>query len=160
MKLREAINRLGFTISKSNRPNEKDIEAYNCILEVLEQTQTKTIQENLLFAKLYAYNLQEFTRHYKCVQIATEKLNELLAENIDYRIEFLTAQIKQTELSKVITDDFFSAVSPSKAREILSRYPNLEKEFIHIWDFWTNENVTSHLETNVNLTIQKFKNHV
>ena len=160
MKLREAINRLGFTISKSNRPNEKDIEAYNCILEVLEQSQAKTIQENLLFAKLYAYNLQEFTRHYKCVQIATEKLNELLAENIDYRIEFLTAQIKQTELSKVITDDFFSAVSPSKAREILSRYPNLEKEFIHIWDFWTNENVTSHLETNVNLTIQKFKNHV
>ena len=160
MKLREAINRLGFTISKSNRPNEKDIEAYNCILEVLEQTQTKTIQDNLLFAKLYAYNLQEFTRHYKCVQIATSKLNELLAENIDYRIEFLTAQIKQTELSKVITDDFFSAVSPSKAREILSRYPNLEKEFIHVWDFWTNENVTSHLETNVNLTIQKFKNHV
>ena len=160
MKLREAINRLGFTIAKSNRPNEKDIEAYNCILEVLEQTQTKTIQDNLLFAKLYAYNLQEFTRHYKCVQIATEKLNELLAENIDYRIEFLTAQIKQTELSKVITDDFFSAVSPSKAREILSRYPNLEKEFIHIWDFWTTENVTSHLETNVNLTIQKFKNHV
>ena len=160
MKLKEAINRLGFTISKSNRPNEKDIEAYNCILEVLEQSQAKTIQENLLFAKLYAYNLQEFTRHYKCVQIATEKLNELLAENIDYRIEFLTAQIKQTELSKVITDDFFSAVSPSKAREILSRYPNLEKEFIHIWDFWTNENVTSHLETNVNLTIQKFKNHV
>mgnify|MGYP003692907253 CR=1 FL=1 len=160
MKLKEAISRLGFTISKSNRPNEKDIEAYNCILEVLEQTQTKTIQDNLLFAKLYAYNLQEFTRHYKCVQIATEKLNELLAENIDYRIEFLTAQIKQTELSKVITDDFFSAVSPSKAREILSRYPNLEKEFIHVWDFWTNENVTSHLETNVNLVIQKFKNHV
>ena len=160
MKLKEAISRLGFTISKSNRPNEKDIEAYNCILEVLEQTQTKTIQDNLLFAKLYAYNLQEFTRHYKCVQIATEKLNELLAENIDYRIEFLTAQIKQSELSKVITDDFFSAVSPSKAREILSRYPNLEKEFIHVWDFWTNENVTSHLETNVNLTIQKFKNHV
>ena len=160
MKLKEAINRLGFTIAKSNRPNEKDIEAYNCILEVLEQTQTQTIQDNLLFAKLYAYNLQEFTRHYKCVQIATEKLNELLAENIDYRIEFLTAQIKQTELSKVITDDFFAAASPSKAREILSRHPTLEKEFIHVWDFWTNENVTSHLETNVNLTIQKFKNHV
>ena len=160
MKLKEAINRLGFTLSKSNRPNEKDIEAYNCILEVLEQTQTKTIQDNLLFAKLYAYNLQEFTRYYKCVQIATEKLNELLAENIDYRIEFLTAQIRQTELSKVITDDFFAEASPKKAREILSRYPNLEKEFIHIWDFWTTENVTSHLEANVNLTIQKFKNHV
>ena len=119
MKLKEAISRLGFTISKSNRPNEKDIEAYNCILEVLEQSQAKTIQENLLFAKLYAYNLQEFTRHYKCVQIATEKLNELLAENIDYRIEFLTAQIKQTELSKVITDDFFFFFFSSKAREIL-----------------------------------------
>lgn len=40
------------------------------------------------------------------MQIATKKLNELLTtENIDYRIGFLTAQIKQTEL-KVITDDF------------------------------------------------------
>jgi hypothetical protein len=160
MKLKEAVSRLGFTISKSNRPNEKDIEAFNCILEVLEQTQTKTIQDNLLFAKLYAYNLQEFTRHYKCVNLATEKLNELLAENIDYRIEFLTAQIKQTELCKVITDDFFAILSPTKAREKLKEFPNLEKEFVHIWDFWTTENVTSHLETNVNLTIQKFKNHV
>jgi hypothetical protein len=160
MKLREAISRLGFTISKANRPNEKDIEAYNCILEVLEQTQTKTIQDNLLFAKLYAYNLQEFTRHYKCVDIATGKLNELLSENIDFRIEFLTAQIKQTELCKVITDDFLADMSPKKARETLSKYPTLEKEFIHIWDFWDKENVTSHLETNVNLSIQKFKNHV
>jgi hypothetical protein len=160
MKLKEAVSRLGFTISKSNRPNEKDIEAFNCIVEILEQTQTKTIQDNLLFAKLYAYNLQEFTRHYKCVNIATEKLNELLAESIDFRIEFLTAQIKQSEISKVITDDFFTILSPSKAREKLKEFPNLEKDFIHIWDSWNTENVTLNLETNVNLSIQKFKNHV
>jgi hypothetical protein len=160
MKLKEAVNRLGFTISKSNRPNEKDIEAFNSILEVLEQTQAQTIQDNLLFAKLYAYNLQEFTRYYKCVNVATGKLNELLSESIDFRIEFLTSQIKQTELCKVITDDFFAILSPKKAREKLKEFPTLEKEFIHIWDFWDSENVTSHLEANVNLTIQKFKNHV
>lgn len=160
MILKDAINRLGFTISKSNRPNEKDIEAYNCILEVLEQSQQKTIQENLLFAKLYAYNLQEFSRYYKCVDVANEKLNELLAENIDFRIEFLTNQIRQTELCKVITDDFFSILSPKKAREKLKEFPTLEREFVHIWDFWTTETVTNHLETNVNLSIQKFKNHV
>ena len=160
MKLREAINRLGFTIAKSNRPNEKDIEAYNCILEVLEQTQTKTIQDNLLFAKLYAYNLQEFTKHYGDVDFANTRLNELLSQSLNVRIEFLMYEIKHSELRKVITDDFFAEASPKKAREILSRHPTLEKEFIHIWDFWTNENVTSHLETNVNLTIQKFKNHV
>lgn len=160
MKLKDAINRLGFTISKSNRPNEKDIEAYNCILEVLQQSQQKTIQENLLFAKLYAYNLQEFSRYYKCVDLANEKLNELLAENIDFRIEFLTNQIRQTELCKVITDDFFSILSPKKAREKLKEFPTLEREFVHIWDFWTTETVTTHLETNVNLSIQKFKNHV
>jgi len=160
MKLKEAVNRLGFTISKSNRPNEKDIEAFNSILEVLEQTQKQTIQDNLLFAKLYAYNLQEFTRHYKCVNVATGKLNELLSESIDFRIEFLTAQIKQTELCKVITDDFFAILSPKKAREKLKEFPTLEKEFIHIWDFWDSDNVTSHLEANVNLSLQKFKNHV
>lgn len=160
MKLREAINRLGFTISKSNRPNEKDIEAYNCIIEILEKSQEKTIQDNLLFAKLYAYNLQEFTRHYGCVEIATSKLNELLSESINLRIEFLTSQIKHSEICKVITDDFFTILSSKKAREKLKEFPNLEKEFIHIWDFWTTENVTTHLETNVNLSIQKFKNHV
>ncbi len=160
MKLREAINRLGFTISKSNRPNEKDIEAYNCILEVLEQTQTKTIQDNLLFAKLYAFTLQEFTKHYGDVDFANIRLNELLTQSLNVRIEFLMYEIKHSELRKVITDDFFAEASPKKAREILSRHPTLEKEFIHIWDFWTTENVTSHLEANVNLTIQKFKNHV
>ena len=104
--------------------------------------------------------LQEFTKHYGDVDFANTRLNELLSQSLNVRIEFLMYEIKHSELRKVITDDFFAEASPKKAREILSRHPTLEKEFIHIWDFWTTENVTSHLEANVNLTIQKFKNHV
>lgn len=50
MKLRETINRLGFTISKSNHKTERKRHrsVQLLVLESSEQTQTKTIQDNLL----------------------------------------------------------------------------------------------------------------
>ena len=64
MKLKQAFERLKFTISKQNKPNEKDIEAFNKLAEYFDKQNKDVIQENLLFAKLYAYLLSELTNHY------------------------------------------------------------------------------------------------
>jgi hypothetical protein len=54
MKLKEAFDRLRFTLSKQNKPNQTDIEAFNEIGKYFALHQKDIIQDNLLFAKLYA----------------------------------------------------------------------------------------------------------
>jgi len=70
MKLRDAVSRCKFTIANGNKPNQTDVEAYNMVLEFLHKTQEKTIQDNLLFAKLYALTLEKLTENYGDVNFA------------------------------------------------------------------------------------------
>jgi len=104
MKLKEAFSRLGFTISKQNKPNQSDADALNSILEYYKKSEEKTIQENLLFAKLYAFLLKEFTMHYNNVDEANKQINKILSEPMDFRIEMLLTQLKLSEVTQVFSD--------------------------------------------------------
>lgn len=160
MKLKEAIKRLGFTISKQNKPNQTDADAFNLIIDYFKASEEKTIQENLLFAKLYAYTLQEFTRCYDNPDIANKKLNELLSQTMEMRIEMLLRQLKYTELHNCFKDPILQNKSYEELRAVFNTHKKFEKEFLTCWDWWNYENTSKHLETNINLSIQKFKNHV
>jgi len=50
---------LSFTISKGNKPNQKDVDAFNEIIRNLKLSEQETVQENLLFSKLYIFPLSE-----------------------------------------------------------------------------------------------------
>lgn len=160
MKIKDAFKRLHFTISKSNKPNEVDIEAFNDICEVFKQQEEKTVQENLLFAKLYAYTLQEFTRHYNDAELANKKLNELLSQTMEMRVEMLLKQLKYTELHHCFKDEILQKKSREELVKVFKTHPKFKEEFLTCWDWWNSENVISHLNTNINLSIKKFKNYV
>lgn len=79
MKLKEAIQRLSFTVSKQNKPNPTDAEALNKILQYVNGTIKKEINENELFAKLYVYLLLNEVIFYKGdVDLGQKKINEVL----------------------------------------------------------------------------------
>lgn len=160
MKLKEAIKRIGFTISNANKPNEKDAEAYNIILEHLHKTETETINKNLLFAKLYTFLLENLVTNYNDVTFANKELNKILSEPMDLRVQFLLMRLKHSELTKIVSDPILLTKNPEDALKKLKEYPKIEKEFIHLWDYWDKDNVISHLNTNINLSIQNFKNNV
>ena len=61
---KDAFNRLGFTLSKGNKPNNTDLEAFNFLVEIFNKTIEKTTQENRLFAKLYILTLKDYTAKY------------------------------------------------------------------------------------------------
>jgi hypothetical protein len=160
MKLKDAIKRIGFTISKSNKPNQTDAEAYNALMQHLQKSESEVIQNNLLFAKLYALVLEIFVTNYNDVDFSNKQLNKILAEPMDLRIEFLLLKLKHSELIKVVKDDCIVNSEPEIAILKLKEFPIVAKEFIHLWDYWEKDNVISHLNTNINLSIQNFKNHV
>lgn len=159
MKLKEAFSRLGFTISKQNKPNQSDADALNSILEYFKKSEEKTIQENLLFAKLYAFLLKEFTMHYNNVDEANKQINKILSEPMDLRVEMLLTQLKLSEVTQVFADPILENKSGEELKEVFRRYPKFEKDFLTCFDWWDKDNVISHLNTNINLSIQNFKNH-
>jgi hypothetical protein len=160
MKLKEAIKRIGFTISNANKPNENDAEAYNIILEHLQKSEKETINKNLLFAKLYTFLLENLVTNYNDVTFANKELNKILSEPMDLRVQFLLMRLKHSELTKIVSDPILLNKNPEDTLQKLKEYPKLEKEFIHLWDYWDKDNVVSHLNTNINLSIQNFKNNV
>lgn len=160
MKIKDAFKRLNFTISKGNKPNVTDIEAFNEVCEVFKQQEEKTIQENLLFAKLYAFLLKEFTMHYNNVDEANKQINRILSESMDIRVEMLLTQLKLSEVTQVFADPILENKSGEELKEIFKRHKKFEKDFLTCFDWWDKDNVVSHLNTNINLSIQKFKNYV
>lgn len=160
MKIKDAFKRLHFTISKSNKPNEADIEAFNDICEVFKQQEEKTVQDNLLFAKLYTFLLKEFVCHYNNVDEANKQINKILSESMDIRIEMLLTQLKLSEVTQVFADPILQNKNESELKEIFQRHKKFEKDFLTCFDWWDKDNVISHLNTNINLSIQKFKNYV
>lgn len=170
MKLKQAFDRLKFTISKQNKPNEKDIEAFNKLAEYFEMNQTNVIQENLLFAKLYSFVLSEFTNHYTELDRANKEINKILSEPLDLRIEYLLIKAKEMELRnyfkrKRILDSFLKDKTVDELEEIHKRHlntlPDLDPiEFAKCGNNWNKESITYNLETNINLSIQNFKNNV
>ncbi len=170
MKLKQAFDRLKFTISKQNKPNEKDIEAFNKLAEYFDKQNKDVIQENLLFAKLYAFVLSEFTNHYTEIDRANKEINKILSEPLDLRIEYLLIKTKEMELRnyfkrKRILDPFLQNKTVKELEEIHERHlqtlPDLDPiEFAKCGNNWNKELIVYNLETNINLSIKNFKNNV
>ena len=80
MILKEAVKRLSFTISKGNKPNQNDVEAFNEVIRNLKLSEQETVQENLLFAKLYTFTLSELLSYYTDIDMANKEINRILSE--------------------------------------------------------------------------------
>ena len=160
MKLREAISRLRFTVSKGNKCGIADTEAFNMICEHLQISEEKTIQDNLLFAKLYTHLLEKLSLHFNNVDEANKHINKLLSEPMTYRIEMLHMHLRMIEVTQVFADPFLKDQSQEELQHTIKNYPKFQKEFETCWDYWDKDNVISHLNANINLSIQNFKNHV
>lgn len=160
MKLKEAFNRLRFTISSKNKPNDTDVEAFNKLTEYLQKVQNETVQENLLFAKLFTFLLENLVIRYNNVDEAHKQLNKILSEPMQHRIAMLTMQLKNSEVTQVFKDPILEGKNEEQLREIFSRNNKFEQDFLTCWDFWDEDNVTSHLNQSINLSIHNYKDHV
>lgn len=164
--LKEAFDRLAFTIKNQNRPNQTDAEALNVISKNFKLIEQNTITENLPFAKLYTILLCEFTNHYGTVDFANMQLNKELVIPLEVHIEKLKQALKNTKTAQFfqdneIKDSFLVNKSADELKEIAIRYPKIcnAKEFSEYNNFWDDKDIKSMLFSNINLSIQKFKNY-
>jgi len=168
MKISEAFQRLRFTLTKQNKPNQTDIDAFNEIGKYFALHQKDIIQDNLLFAKLYAFTLSELLTYYSDVDFANKELNKVLNEPVcieKLSLSLRTMELKNYFAQKKILDPFLKTKTVKELEEIHERYldklPQLDPvEFAKVGNNWSEDAVIYNLETSINLSIQNFKNNV
>jgi hypothetical protein len=168
MKTKEAINRLTYTIGKGNKPNETDKVALNSIITYVNKFEQETIQDNLLFAKLYTLVLKDFVNTYKDIDFANIQLNKELSTPLNAHIELLLMTLKTTELDAFfkqngIVDPFIIGKPISEAVEKYEQnkqlFPKIDtKKMLEVMDMWDFENVSAHLNRNINESLNTYKN--
>ena len=159
MKITDAIQRLSYTISNAHKPNETDKLALNKIIQDLNKSAKETTHEHILFAKLYAVLLREFSIHYNNIDFANDMINKELATNLTYHLELL-----RLEFCRISLNDFFRSkgvVDPLLKKDNFDKYKHLYGiEFGEVIDLWDEENLNAQFKLSVNQSIINFKNHV
>lgn len=84
MTTKKAFDRLAYTISKQNKPNQTDLEALKTIAEYVDLSKKQEVTSNYLFAKIYSYSfLNEvcfYRESFKSGYLqAQKKLHKILA---------------------------------------------------------------------------------
>jgi hypothetical protein len=102
MKTKEALNRLAFTMQKQNKPNSTDIEAFNKLLWFVNESIEQNPNKNICFAKLYIYNLIHYIKYYQSIDLAQQKLHEVLDLDIESLYIDLMNELNNTELWDLI----------------------------------------------------------
>jgi len=98
MKVKDALQRIGFTIGKQNKPNAVDAEAFNKILWFVNESIETNPNKNICFAKLYIYNLIHYVKYYQSIDIAQQKLHQVLDLDIESLYSDLMHELNNTML--------------------------------------------------------------
>jgi hypothetical protein len=167
MKIKEAINRLGYTISKQNKPNSTDADALNSIIDFINNTNKVEVQENKLFAKLYIMNFITQMRIVRDFDLAQSNVNKILKMPLDglyneFRKEANVLEIKNYFESKGLKDTW-SMMSNFDLKENFKANTELcnkidTKEFLEVCDMWSEENIYNNLNATITLAINTYKN--
>lgn len=163
MKLKEAIQRLSFTVSKQNKPNTTDAEALNKILEYVNGTIKKEINENELFAKLYVYLLLNEVVFYKGdVDMSQRKINEVLQIPLIDMYENFRMSFNSIALNNFLHENGLSEKHPlqyNKEEEAVNKQLTTHKDYIPLMKgILESEENEMQLNWLITLTLNKFKN--
>jgi len=143
MKIKEAINRLSYTISKQNKPNTTDADALNSIIEFINLSNKEVVKENELLAKMYCFVLTDFLFYYKNVNFASKQINkDILSKSLQYHLECLKINLDTNELTSFLESENCLNIDAFKESN----------------ETWEIENVKANFEFNFNLAINTYKN--
>ena len=122
MTIEKAMQRIGWRLSgKPFQPNQNDIDAYNFIVEFVEQKQKQQIIDNQLFGKLYIYLFGEFVNYYKATvidDIPQKQLNKLLSKDLKQIVQEVTDRLNFSELENYVKKKDLKGYKPMEYEEV------------------------------------------
>lgn len=161
MNTKQSIDRLSYTISKGNKPNETDKIAFNKIISDVNKQASETMHENLLFAKLYAVMLRVNTEFHGCIIEANKDVNKILSEPLTYHLQRLEMVLKMQNVKNLF--EHKNIVDPLLNLENFETYKNLFPEINaeslkYAHEVWNEETLKGHFTHAVNQSLITYKN--
>lgn len=173
MNIKESIKRLGFTISKQNKPNSTDADALNTIIEFVNNTTKEEVNQNELFAKLYVMNFITQMRIVRDFDLAQKNVHKILKMSLtglytEFRREANVLEIKNY-FENLGLNKNYGLVKESKDDEILTTTQQFnnkmqiaekanQKEFLAVCDTWSETECESNLNAMITFALNEYKN--
>lgn len=171
--IEKAINRLQWRFKNENVKvneskiviNELDQKSVDFLNEWVERQKIESLQQNLLFAKLFTYSLLNEIEFYKDVEFANNKINEVCRMDIQQLYDEVYRKMNNLEYLKfckengIITDHIekmtLNKEQKEKQKELIKQN---EKQLIEILKgLWSKEKIYKSLNNTISETINKFK---
>ena len=97
----KSLNRLIYTITKGNKPNDTDVQALNEIIKYVNQENERQLKNHHLFAKLVTSILKnDIIRNGGNYQLAVESLKSVCRIDLNVSLEGFIMEINQLDIEK------------------------------------------------------------
>jgi hypothetical protein len=170
--IEKALNRLQWRFKNENVKineskitiNELDQKAVDFLTEWIERQKRESLQQNLLFAKIYTYALKNELIYFKHISPSTRTLQEKLEMPIEYHYSQITEILNMIEIDDFAKKNgicqkninFRTNAENIENKKIISE--NIEKMKKVGFGFWTDKQVFSSLNNEISELINKYKN--
>jgi len=160
--IKQAVEHLEFKFKNVWKPTPKDVEAYNKIVEFVEQKHKQQYQDYHLFAKLYVMVYAQFLEKYKATvfdDIPVKELNRYLDTPLAHIIQRFADKLNESELYEVLNkagvenkhpvlkDEKQKNKETDQLAETIKNEDDFKKFTGQVWDF---ETVKQNLESQIN----------
>lgn len=99
----KALNRLIYTISKQNKPNQTDVDALNEVIAYVNAEKERTLVNNRLYAKLFINSLRnDIIRSNGNYQLSIDSLRSIARISLDDQLSRLVTDSNQIFLENEI----------------------------------------------------------
>ena len=125
MNIEKNIERLGFTLSKRNKPNQSDMDSLNFIINWINSQQSETIKNNQLFAKMYIYHLNHNIKYYSTNVsefLPQKELSNLLSTELEHFYQSFTNKLNDNSKNEIL--DLVHTGVKRKTVEGYTKHPN------------------------------------
>ena len=168
MTIKKAIERLSFTISKANKPNNNDAQALNAVIEWVNEQQQETLREQQLFAKLYTFLFSGYLKQFGGYEAAMRLIDIELQTPLENHLEDLVRVIHMNEFDDLCKElgvkDTLHLLDSEKLEEV--RKSNAKLFSKHSQDFiailsgkYDKEAISNRLEQLILDKHSQFSNH-
>ena len=104
----KALSHFKYKLTTSWKPTAFDLEAYNALVEFVNEKQKQQLNDNQLFGKLYIYLYSQFINYYKCSlvdDIPQKELNKILDKPLKAIVSELVDNNKLIDIEQHISDN-------------------------------------------------------
>lgn len=165
MTIEKAMQRLFWRMGNGSfTPNKNDIESLTEVAQWINREKQRELQQNTIFAKLYVYCFIHELHFYKNIDIAQQRIHEILKQNISVRYDDFLKAINNYELDNFRASLGIKDKHPlqrtaeedlEQSSIIIKNSEMLEKYFLGVWDYTT---ASESLNNQITEAINHYKN--